>query len=67
MGEIPRQVDKKVRRAIAALDQPWEVVKKRDHYFLHIGDRPRICIGGNSSGKASMWQVRRVLEDIQKS
>jgi len=56
-----------VRRAIAALDQPWEVVKKRDHYFLHIGDRPRICIGSNSSGKASEWQVARTLEDIRKA
>ena len=64
---VPRQVDKKVRRAIAALDQPWEVVKKRDHYFLKIADKPLVCIGSNSSGKASEWQVARTLEDIRKA
>jgi len=56
-----------VRRAIAALDQPWEVVKKRDHYFLKIADKPLVCIGSNSSGKASEWQVARTLEDIRKA
>ena len=66
-GRIPRQVDKKVRRWLAALDQPWEVVKKRDHYFLKIEGKPLVCIGNNSSGKASEWQVARTLEDIRKA
>lgn len=49
MPELPRKVDKKVRRFLATLDCPWEVVQKKNHYFAHIGDQPPVCIAGNGS------------------
>jgi hypothetical protein len=54
-----------VRREIAALDRPWKLVKKRDHYFLHVEDEPMICVANNSS-KRNDWQVNKTLEQLRK-
>ena len=63
--EIPKQVPREVRQEIAALKKPWHIVKKRDHYFLHIDGIPRICIANNSS-KASDYQIMKALTRIRK-
>jgi hypothetical protein len=65
MSELPRQIDRRVRREIAALPRPWRVVKKRDHYFLFVDSHPVICVGNNSS-KCNDWQVAKTLENIRK-
>ena len=65
MTDIPKQVDKRVRQVIAELNRPWRVIKKRDHYFLQIEDKPFICVASNSS-KHNEWQVRRTIEEIRK-
>lgn len=62
---IPKQVAREVRQAIAALDRPWRIVKKRDHYFLHIEGVPRVCIANNSS-KTTDYQIMKALERIRK-
>lgn len=66
MNELPKQIDKEVRREIAALDRPWKLVKKRDHYFLQIEDAPMICVANNSS-KRNDWQINKTLEAIRKA
>jgi hypothetical protein len=66
MNELPKQIDKEVRRALAALDRPWKLIKKRDHYFLQIEDQPMICVANNSS-KRNDWQVSKTLESIRKA
>lgn len=66
MGDLPKQIDRRVRREIAALDRPWQVVKKRDHYFLQIEDQPMICVANNSS-KCKDWHVLKTLEAIRKT
>lgn len=66
MAEIPRAVDQRVRRAIAALEVPWHIVKKRDHYFLHIEGRPMICISGNRS-KEKEHLVKLALKTLEKA
>lgn len=65
MTDLPKQIDKKVRREIAALTRPWKLVKKRDHYFLQIEDQPLICVANNSS-KANDWLVKRTLEELRR-
>ena len=65
MTDLPKQIDKRVRREIAALDQPWKLVKKRDHYFIQIGDRPMICVANNSS-KHDDWQTNKTLDRLRK-
>lgn len=66
MARLPKQIDKKVRQEIAALDQPYEVVKKRDHYFIQIGGRPLICVGNNSS-KQNEWQTNKTIHEIRRA
>jgi hypothetical protein len=65
MTDLPKQIDKKVRQEIAALDQPYEVVKKRDHYFLHVPGRSPVCIGNNSS-KQNEWQTNKTIHEIRR-
>jgi hypothetical protein len=65
MNELPKQIDREVRREIAALDRPWKLVKKRDHYFLQVEDEPMICVANNSS-KRNDWQVNKTLERLRK-
>ena len=65
MNELPKQIDREVRREIAALDRPWKLVKKRDHYFLQVEDQPMICVANNSS-KRNDWQVNKTLEQLRK-
>lgn len=66
MTDLPRQIDRRVRREIAALTRPWRLVKKRDHYFLQIEDQPMICVGNNSS-RRNDWQANKTLEAIRKT
>lgn len=66
MNGLPKQIDKRVRREIAALTRPWRLVKKRDHYFVQIEGRPMICVANNSS-KHSDWQVNKTLEALRKT
>ena len=66
MDDIPPRVDKRVRRALKELKAPWEWVKKRDHYFVKIGDRPLICVANNSSRKCG-YQTMKTLERIKKA
>lgn len=66
MTDLPKQIDRRIRRAIQALDRPWELVKKRDHHFLRIEGKPPICVASNGS-KHNDWQVNRTLEAIRKA
>ena len=66
MDALPKQIDRRIRRAIQALDRPWELTKKRDHYFLRIEGKSLICVASNSS-KHNDWQVNRTIEAIRKA
>lgn len=66
MGDaIPRQVHPMLREAIKALPSDWQVVKKRDHYFLHHNGRRVACIGSNSS-KVSDHKAKKSLHTLQR-
>lgn len=65
MTDLPKQIDKRVRREIAALDRPWQLVKKRDHYFVRVEGCPMVCVASNSS-KRNDWQVNKTIEEIRK-
>lgn len=65
MTDLPKQIDRRIRREIASLTQPWTVVKKRDHYFLHVADHPPVCIGNNAS-KAKDYNTMKTLENLRK-
>lgn len=65
MTDIPRQIDRRVRQVIAELNRPWRIIKKRDHYFLQVENKPFICVASNSS-KRNEWVLRRTIEEIRK-
>jgi len=65
MTDLPKQIDRRVRRELAALDRPWRLVKKRDHYFVQIENLPMICVANNAS-KQSDWHTKKALERIKK-
>jgi hypothetical protein len=57
-------IDKSIKRLIDELQQPYQIVKRRDHYFLHVpGHRP-IIIAGNS--KSTYRRVIETAHDIEK-
>lgn len=62
---IPKQVHPMLRDKIKDLPDTWEVIKKRDHYFLlHEGKRVA-CVGNNSSG-CDDKRLKRNLHTIEK-
>jgi hypothetical protein len=65
VDNLPPQVDRRIKKALKALDVPWQLVKKKDHYFVQIGDEPLICIADNAS-KNSERRVQRTLHRIKK-
>jgi hypothetical protein len=62
-----KQIHPLLAAEIKELPETWEVVKKRDHYFLlHEGKRVA-CVGNNSStpddrqAKKSLHTIRRYM------
>ena len=62
---IPKQVHPLLRDAIKQLGADWEVVKKREHYFLHHNGRRVACIGNNSS-KTNDYHAKKSLHTLQR-
>lgn len=63
MDDLPSQVDRRVRQELKKLNKPWQVVKKKDHYFVKIGENSLVCIGDNSSkpgGRRTMKTLHRI-------
>ena len=66
MDDLPPQIDRRVRKELKKLRKPWEVVKKRDHYFVKIGESALICIANNSS-RSTDYQTMKTLDRIRKA
>lgn len=62
---LPRQIDRRIRQALASINEPWELVKKRDHYFVRFADGGWVCVANNSS-KTNDWQVNKTIEELRK-
>ena len=61
-------IDKQVRQLLDQVAKPYQIIKKRDHYFLHVpGYRP-IIIAGNSKAKArnvkyTVHQLTQIIDE----
>lgn len=70
MQTIPKQVHSILREAIKDLPDTWEVVKKKDHYFLHHRGRRVACVANNAStqddrqAKKSLHTIRRYMREL---
>jgi hypothetical protein len=65
MQTIPRKIHPVLRDELKELPDTWEVVKKKDHYFLLHQGRRVACVAGNAStqndrqAKKSLHTIRR--------
>jgi hypothetical protein len=60
-----KQIHPLLAAEIKELPETWEVVKKRDHYFLlHEGKRVA-CVGNNSSSQDDR-QAKKSLHTIRR-
>lgn len=50
---------------IKKLPDTWEVVKKRDHYFLYHEGKRVACVANNSSTQAD-YQAKKSLHTIRR-
>jgi hypothetical protein len=57
-------IDKDIRRLIGELRQPYQIIKRRDHYFLHVPGHKPIIVAGNS--KSTHRRVVETAHDLEK-
>jgi hypothetical protein len=66
--DLPKQVDRKVAALIRQLPEPWSLIKKRDHYFIHAHNGQRLCVGNNGNkpdehlNKFAIRSIKKILE-----
>tara|TARA_R110000868_G_scaffold49869_1_gene160168 strand:+ start:556 stop:765 length:210 start_codon:yes stop_codon:yes gene_type:complete len=58
------KIDQIVKRVIADIPVPYEVVKKKDHYFLLVSGFDRICIAGNHD-RTSLRNAKNTVNQIK--
>lgn len=61
------QMDKDVKRLLAAVRQPYDIVKKVDHYFLRVPGHPPFIIASNGKKHSrnttyTLHALRRVID-----
>lgn len=59
------KIDADVRRALDELGVPYTIEKSKNHYFVRVGNHPRIIIAGNH-GKAKHGEQRDTLRMIAR-
>ena len=65
IGQVPKQVHSILRDVIKELPDTWEVVKKKDHYFLYHKGKRVACVANNSSTQAD-FQAKKSLHTIRR-
>jgi hypothetical protein len=58
------KIDQIVKRVMADIPVPYEVVKKKDHYFLLVSGFDRICIAGNHD-RTSLRNAKNTVNQIK--
>jgi hypothetical protein len=58
------KIDPIVKRVMADIPVPYEIVKKTDHYFLLVSGFERICIAGNHD-RTSLRNARSTVKHIK--
>lgn len=59
------KIDPKIRLALDESSVPYEVVKKKDHYFAEFTNGKRIIIAGNH-GKQRHGEIVFTVQKIRK-
>ena len=58
-------IEPEIKVALKEIPVPYEIVKKKDHYFLEIPGYPRLCIAGNHN-RTKVQTVRMSVHEIRK-
>ena len=58
-------IEPEIKVALKEIPVPYEIVKKKDHYFLEIPGYPRLCIAGNHN-RTKVQTVRMSVNEIRK-
>jgi hypothetical protein len=65
MQTIPRKIHPVLRDELKELPDTWEVVKKKDHYFLLHQGRRVACVANNASTQNDQ-QAKKSLHTIRR-
>ena len=62
---IVMRIDPTIKRAMDEIPVAYEIIKTKDHYFLKIGDHPRVIIAGNH-GRSKHGEIVSTVKSIHK-
>lgn len=69
-----RKIDPDIMREIEALPAEWEIVEKKAHYMLRVGDEPLFCIGSRNYRSVKrrtrlngIARVRRIAKKLEEN
>jgi hypothetical protein len=62
---IVMRIDPIIKRAMDEIPVAYEIIKTKDHYFLKIGDHPRVIIAGNH-GRSKHGEIVTTVRNIHK-
>jgi hypothetical protein len=58
-------IEPEIKVALKEIPVPYEIVKKKDHYFLEIPGYPRLCIANNHN-RTKARTIRMSVIEIRK-
>jgi hypothetical protein len=58
-------IEPEIKVALKEIPVPYEIVKKKDHYFLEIPGYPRLCIANNHN-RTKARTIRMSVNEIRK-
>jgi hypothetical protein len=58
-------IEPEVKTALKEIPVPYEIVKKKDHYFIEVPGYPRLCIANNHN-RTKARTIRMCVVEIKK-
>lgn len=64
-------IEPEIKVALKEIPVPYEIVKKKDHYFLEIPGYPRLCIANNHNRtkartvRISVIEIRKLIKLLE--
>lgn len=59
------KIDADIRKALDDLGVAYTIEKSKDHYFVRVGNHPRIIVAGNH-GRNKPGEIKGTLRDIKR-
>jgi len=62
---LAMRIDPIIKRVLDEIPVPYEIIKSKDHYFIKVGDHPRVIIAGNH-GRSKHGEISGTVSAIRK-